>query len=89
MPHYVYILKSQSSGYYYKGYTTDYKKRLEEHNADLSRWTAGKGPWTLVYLETCDSKTAALKREKMLKRQNHDYLEWLFGQESNEVSRLS
>ena len=88
MPHYVYILQSQSSGNYYKGYTSDYQKRLEEHNAGLSRWTAHKGPWTLVYLQTCDTKTAALKLEKMLKRQNHGYLEWLIEQERNEVPRL-
>ncbi|GJM36574.1 MAG: hypothetical protein DHS20C18_55750 [Saprospiraceae bacterium] len=86
MLHYVYILQSQTSGKYYKGYTTDYKKRLLEHNEGLSRWTAGKGPWQLVYLETCETKTAALKREKMLKRQHHAYLDWLIGQEINEVS---
>jgi putative endonuclease len=50
---------------------------------DLSTYTSGKGPWTLVYIEECPDRTAALKREKMLKKQNRRYIEWLLKQPTN------
>jgi putative endonuclease len=81
--HYVYIIKSVSNGLFYKGYSLDYIKRLEEHNAGLSEYTANRGPWVLVYVEIHHTKTAALKRELMLKRQNKKYLEWLLEQPTN------
>ena len=39
---YVYILQSQKNGTFYKGYTTDYLKRLHEHNLGLSKYTSSK-----------------------------------------------
>jgi len=77
MQYYVYILQSLFDGTFYKGYTTDYLKRLEQHNNGESRYTRGKMPWILVYVETCPTKTAALVREKKLKRSNSKYLYWL------------
>ncbi|MEZ4988416.1 MAG: GIY-YIG nuclease family protein [Saprospiraceae bacterium] len=81
--HYVYIIYSPSHDLYYKGYTTDFKQRLAAHNNKESRYTAEKGHWELKYLEAFDLKSDALKREKMLKRQNRSYLTWLFLQPSN------
>ena len=83
MNHYVYIIESLVDGTYYKGYTTDYERRLSEHNAGLSVFTSKKIPWHLVYVELCPGKPAALKREKQLKRVNKDYLRWLLTQDSN------
>ena len=83
MPYYVYILESHQDGTLYKGYTTDYLKRIEEHNNCESRYTSQKVPWKLIYVEECSGKTEALKREKSLKHSNHDYLRWLTGQPSN------
>jgi hypothetical protein len=60
MPYYVYIVYTQGSDIYYKGFTTDPKKRLDEHNAGLSRYTSHDGPWIIVYLEEFQSKTEAL-----------------------------
>jgi putative endonuclease len=68
MTYYVYILESLTSGIFYKGYTTDYIKRLEQHNKGESRYTSLHRPWKLVYVEICINKTSALKREKQLKR---------------------
>ena len=87
MAHYVYILFSKKFEVYYKGETVDPYKRLEEHNQNLSKYTAGKGPWTLVYLEEMSNRTEALKREKSLKRQNRKYLEWFIQQSSNLLNR--
>jgi putative endonuclease len=80
---FVYILESLQDGTLYKGYTTDYKRRLEEHNAGKSRYTSKKVPWKLLYVECCKSKTEALIREKSLKRANKSYIQWLIGQPTN------
>ena len=77
MPHYVYILESQSSGIRYKGYTSDIRQRLIDHNNNESRFTAGKGPWKLVYISEFPDKRSALIQEKKLKRSNQIYLRWL------------
>ena len=80
---YVYILKSLKDGTYYKGFTEDYKKRLEEHNSGLSSFTSGKLPWQLIYVEAHSTKKDALIREKKLKKCKSDYFEWLALQNSN------
>ena len=71
---YVYIIKSVSSGIFYKGFTLNPLKRLEQHNLGESRYTASKGPWELVYFEKFDNKRDALIREKQIKKYNHNYL---------------
>ncbi|OFX63171.1 MAG: hypothetical protein A2066_06705 [Bacteroidetes bacterium GWB2_41_8] len=86
MEYYVYILQSEQSGVYYKGYTSYPVLRLEEHNQGQSRYTSGKGPWEMVYLEKMPDKRAALIREKQLKRSNINYIKWLIGQDLNIVS---
>lgn len=83
MQHFVYILQSEKDGTYYKGYSTDYKRRLEDHNLGLSQYTSTKIPWKLVYVEVCADKTSALKREKQLKSANSDYLLWVVNQPTN------
>jgi len=85
MEYYTYIIYSEKAGVYYKGYTTEPKLRLDEHNNDKSRYTAGKGPWTLVYLQKMKDKTSALKREKQLKKANQAYIEWVIEQDFNLV----
>ncbi len=39
---YVYVLYSESHQVYYKGFTENVTKRFNEHNNNLSRYTAGK-----------------------------------------------
>ena len=82
----VYILFSKNSNVYYKGFTTNLTKRLASHNENKSTYTKNKGPWELVYLESFENKSDAFKREKMLKKQNREYLEWLIQSETNELS---
>ena len=71
---------------YYKGFTSDVLRRLEEHNSSIGKYTSAKGPWTLVFKHSFISKSDALKYERMLKRQNHKYLDWLIASEKNEIS---
>ena len=78
----VYILESCLDGTKYKGFTKNIQRRLEQHNKGESRYTRRKAPWKLIYIESCESKTEAIKREKQLKRANSQYLNWLI-HESN------
>ncbi len=80
MGHFVYIIYSETKDVYYKGETTEVNKRLEQHNNNLSKYTSGKGPWKLVFIEEFQTRTEALIKEKMLKRQNRQYIEWLIKQ---------
>ena len=82
--HFVYIIQNQN-GVFYKGYTTQPEQRLNYHNNGMSRYTASKGPWKLVFLKNFITKTEALKFELMLKRQNHSYLDWLIASDKNEI----
>ncbi len=66
--HYVYILHSVGSNRYYVGSTSDYLKRLDQHNAGLTRSTKAYKPYALVHLENYTEKSEALKREKQIKR---------------------
>jgi putative endonuclease len=81
----VYIIYSETFQVYYKGFSLDVLKRLEEHNLGKSEYTRNKGPWKLVFYRTFSTKTEALKYEKLLKRQNVKYLEWLIQQPVNEI----
>ena len=67
MPYFVYILKSQSTGKFYTGQTSNLENRIEVHNRGLSPYTKGRGPWILIYYEEFSSRGLAMKREKFLK----------------------
>lgn len=81
--YYVYIIESLVDGDFYKGFTENYSKRLEEHNNGKSKFTKTKLPWKLVYVSLFPSKSEALKEEKRLKKCNKVYLRWLINQPQN------
>ena len=68
MKFYVYIIYSNKFDKYYKGFTQDVQKRLENHNSGKSRYTKNFLPWELVFLQSFETKTEALIREKKLKK---------------------
>ena len=70
MPYFVYILYSEKSDLYYKGFTENPEQRLLAHNSDDSYFTSGKGPWEIVYLKEFPTKREALIEEKRLKKLN-------------------
>ena len=84
---FVYIIYSATHDVYYRGESERPYGRLDEHNNNLSTYTAFKGPWVLVYLEKLENRTAAIKKEKMLKRQNRRYILWLIEQPTNLVKK--
>jgi predicted GIY-YIG superfamily endonuclease len=52
----------------YTGITTDIETRLAKHeNGTGAKYTRGRAPYTLLYTETHDSKSDALKRELAIK----------------------
>lgn len=65
--YYVYILKSQKNGKLYKGFTSDLKRRINEHNSGNSKFTSANGPWKLIYYEGFISETDARREEIFLK----------------------
>lgn len=65
---FVYILKCRDDTYY-TGYTVDIGHRLDEHQKGLaSKYTRGRTPVDLVYLEQCPTKSEAMKRELEIKK---------------------
>ena len=75
MDFYVYIIYSQYVDQFYKGISSNIAQRLYEHNNNLSRHTAGKGPWKIVYLRKFSSKSEALIEERRIKQLNRKSLE--------------
>ena len=71
--YYVYILKSEKDESIYIGYTSDLKRRVEEHNSGKGRFTKFKAPFELVYYEAYKSESDARYREKNLKRFAQSY----------------
>ncbi|NVO21703.1 MAG: GIY-YIG nuclease family protein [Bacteroidetes bacterium] len=83
---YVYILKSERSAQFYKGFTSDPVSRLFEHNAGFSNHTKGKGPWIMVFLQPFDSKRDALIEEIRIKRLNKSSIDRLIKSDVNMVN---
>lgn len=51
----------------YTGWTNDIEKRLEAHNSGQgAKYTRGRRPVKLVYLEVHNTKQEAMKREAFL-----------------------
>ena len=65
---FVYILLC-GDGTLYCGITDDVPRRLEVHrNGTGAKYTRGRGPLELVYMEACESHSDALKREHAIKK---------------------
>lgn len=65
--YYVYVLQSQKNKSLYIGYTTDLRKRLEEHNAGKNISTKPFRPFSLILYEALTNKKDAQNREEYLK----------------------
>ncbi|MBX3254749.1 MAG: GIY-YIG nuclease family protein, partial [Chitinophagaceae bacterium] len=66
---YVYILQSMKDFSFYVGQCADLDTRMSKHFDGMSKYTASKRPWRLVYFELFTSRSAALKRERHIKMQ--------------------
>jgi putative endonuclease len=69
---FVYMVEC-SDGSLYTGITNDVEKRLAAHNAGKgAKYTKGRGPVILKYLEKLSSKGKALKREIEIKKMSRE-----------------
>jgi putative endonuclease len=64
---YVYVLESLKDLNRYTGYTSNLKKRIEEHKEGKSFSTKFRLPFRLVYFEGCLDDQDARRRENYLK----------------------
>jgi putative endonuclease len=64
----VYVIKNDM-GRRYIGLSDDIPRRLGDHNAGVSKWTAKYRPWCLVWTSIPLALSAARKLENLLKRQ--------------------
>lgn len=63
-----YILRC-ADGTLYTGVTNDLEKRLTAHNeGTAAKYTRSRTPVTLVFTETCEDRSTALKREMKIKK---------------------
>ncbi|MDD7467152.1 MAG: GIY-YIG nuclease family protein [Floccifex porci] len=66
--YYVYILECCDKSLY-TGYTNHLEKRIKAHNEGKgAKYTKGRRPVSLVYFETFQTKSEALKREYAIKQ---------------------
>lgn len=66
--HYFYVLEC-SDGSYYAGYTNNIDKRLLTHNEGKgAKYTRGRRPVVLRYVETYETKTEAMQAEYRFKQ---------------------
>ena len=64
----VYVIQNRE-GKFYIGLSDDVGCRINQHNVGDSRWTRGKGPWTLIWQSEEMNLSDARKLELLLKRQ--------------------
>lgn len=65
---YCYILRC-SDGSLYTGWTNNLKKRFKAHcDGKGAKYTRGRGPFKLVFVEEFDTKEMAMKREYEIKQ---------------------
>ena len=64
---YVYAISSLRKNYIYVGMSADVQRRISEHNAGKEKTTRPYLPYRLLYVESCENRIMARKREKYWK----------------------
>ncbi len=71
MSFYVYILQCHD-GSFYTGYTKNLQQRTRQHeNGKGARYTKAHRPQRIAYVELFGTRSAAMKREREIKRLSH------------------
>ena len=63
----VYAIKSEKRNYICVGMTSNLNERLKRHNKGYERTTKSYRPFKVIYIEDCENRVKARKREKYLK----------------------
>ena len=71
-------------GTLYTGITINLEKRVEEHNTSPkgAKYTRARRPVTLVHHEMCETKSEALKRERVIKQLSREKKQLLIANSS-------
>jgi putative endonuclease len=79
--HVVYILYSEKSHIFYKGYTKNLIQRFKSHNKLATKgYTIRHRPWKVVYVAFFDTQKEAKQQEKFLKSgAGRDWIRKTFG----------
>ena len=86
MNNFVYILRCKDNSLY-TGWTNDLENRIKMHNeGNGAKYTRGRGPCTLVYFETFETKNEALKRECAIKKLSRERKEKMIGNFKNTLT---
>ena len=64
---YVYIIYSESTDTFYRGYTKDIDDRLKRHNDRREKATKSGAPWKLIWCTSKNSRREAMALEKKIK----------------------
>jgi len=71
--YYFYVLWSDSKSAFYKGYSSNLKQRIKQHNKGSVKSTSYGKPWKLIYYEAYVSETLAREREKIMKQRGNTW----------------
>ncbi len=63
----VYVLKSTGADWFYVGMTSDFERRLSDHNRGYNLSTKAKAPFIVIFTELYNTSLEARGREKFLK----------------------
>ncbi len=63
----VYAISSLNFNYIYVGMSINVSERIERHNSGRERTTKHYAPYKLIYVEECENRIEARKREKYWK----------------------
>jgi len=79
-----YVIRSLSIGTLYIGHTNDLQDRIRRHNSNRNKYTAGKGPWELIFHRGFTTRKEAIQLERKFKSfKNRKYLfDWISKQET-------
>jgi putative endonuclease len=72
--YYFYVLKSKKDTKLYFGYTSDLKRRFEEHNQGKVTSTKNRHPFILSYYEAYKAEEDARNREIQIKRRAKSFI---------------
>lgn len=83
MSYYVYIILCDN-GSFYTGYTKDVDERIKLHtNGRGAKYTKMHKPKKIVYIENFEQRGEAMKREKAIKKLNHNQKQDLVNTQKN------
>jgi len=65
--YFIYAIQSELDGRIYVGFTSNFEKRLLEHNNGKTKSTKGFKPWKKLYIEEVFGRVNARTKEKYYK----------------------